>query len=120
MSATTRNSPLGSIVSPEGSTSESAAAPDKLAEPSGLAMDPGGELLLVSDTSHHRVVFFDSISGEKPDQRSASGVLGQTNLLNSQADDPSFMTLENPRGIFFNGYELFAADAGASRVAVFR
>ncbi|MBI4606909.1 MAG: hypothetical protein HY721_33520, partial [Planctomycetes bacterium] len=99
------------------------AAPDSLVEPSGLAMDPGGELLIVADTAHDRVVFFDSVLGDRPDLRSADGVLGQRTLssaLDPGLSGPTFATLEGPRGLFFNGYELLATDSGASRLALFR
>ncbi|HVR76355.1 MAG TPA: NHL repeat-containing protein [Planctomycetota bacterium] len=99
------------------------AAPQSLREPAGLAMDPDGEFLLVSDTANDRVVFFGDVTGEDPARREARGVLGQTNLfagMDPRLSGTTFATLENPRGIFFNGYELLAADSGQSRLAVFR
>ena len=33
---------------------------------------------------------------------------------------PSLASLSSPRGVFFNGYELFAADLGNNRVVSFR
>jgi sugar lactone lactonase YvrE len=120
--------PSGSGSSADGlfgqSTSTSAmiagASADSLVEPSGLAMDPGGEFLVVSDTAHNRVVFFDSVTGKSGSDRSASSVLGQPTLVTGSPKEPGPATLDSPRGLFFNGYELYAADAGTSRLTVYR
>jgi DNA-binding beta-propeller fold protein YncE len=102
----------------------SAGGSETLLEPSGLAMDAEESFLLISDTGHHRLLFFDSVSGESSLGRNADSVLGQTSLFgdaqNAGLEAPTLATLESPRGIFFNGYELLLADAGNSRVLVFR
>jgi hypothetical protein len=93
-----------------------------LIAPAGLGLDPGGEILAVSDTGHDRVLLFEEFDGEKSSQRAAEGVLGQSSLV-AVDEDPSPVsagTLEGPRGVFWNGYEIYVADTGNGRVNVFR
>ena len=97
---------------------------ETLLEPSGLAMDAQTSFLLVADTGNHRVLFYDSVTGADSLKRNADSVLGQTSLFsggpNAGLEAPTLSTLDGPRGLFFNGYELLVADSGNSRVLVFR
>jgi len=94
---------------------------ESIEEPAGLAMDPTGEFLVVSDLAQGRILFFDSVMGDSPQGRSAGGVLGSPNFISQPSGgELGPGSLGEPRGLFSNGYEVFAADAGTGRVAVFR
>jgi hypothetical protein len=54
---------------------------ESIEEPAGLAMDPTGEFLVVSDLAQGRILFFDSVMGDSPQGRSAGGVLGSPNFI---------------------------------------
>jgi hypothetical protein len=86
--------------------------------PVGLAMDAAGTFLAVSDPGQNRVLFF------APDRTRAEFVLGQSFFLVGEANGggptPDLSTLSTPRGIFYNGRELFVADSGNSRIVVYR
>jgi DNA-binding beta-propeller fold protein YncE len=101
------------------------ASPRSLRSPAGLSMDMTEGFLVVSDSEDHRLVFFDGLRGApRAAQPVASAVLGQPDALSGRANAglnaPNRATLRGPRGLFFNGYELLAADQGNGRVLTFR
>lgn len=111
----------------QGSFESASAAPASdvtLLGPSGLAMDAARSLLVVSDTGHHRIVFYADLDGAPGRRPSAVGVLGQATILggaaNRGAEEAGLDTLSGPRGIFWNGYDVVVADTGNDRVAFYR
>jgi DNA-binding beta-propeller fold protein YncE len=124
--------PVGSGQAPDGllgqgdfnSRSVAPASPNTLVEPSGLAMDPAAARLAVADTGHHRVLLYDVLFAEPGEPRAAKWVLGQTGLSggaeNQGLETAGPQTLSGPRGLFDNGYELYAADQGNDRLLGYR
>jgi hypothetical protein len=86
----------------------------------------GGGKLLISDTSNHRVLVYDTIptaNGAVPDL-----VLGQGDFVHCGANDddqdgaedpdPSARSLKQPTGVWTDGVRLFVADFGNHRVLI--
>lgn len=91
-----------------------------LREPSGIASDGTG--FLIADTGNNRVLYFDTLP--ITNNASAETVIGQLGLSSFNANQgnsvPSTTTLSSPRGVFFNGVDIWVADEGNSRVIRFR
>ena len=93
-----------------------------LLEPTGLAISADGALLAVADSGHHRILLFEDVRGE-PRGLGARTVLGQGSFFSgapNRGGVPTLATQNAPRGIFYNGYELYVADLGNNRLAVYR
>ena len=86
--------------------------------PTGLSMDPQGRFLVISDQGQNRVLFFTE------DELRSDFVLGQDLFLtgdpNKGSAAPDLSTLSAPRGVFYNGRELYVADSGNSRIVIYR
>jgi hypothetical protein len=111
----------------QGSFGSAAAAPATdvtLLGPSGLAMDFARSLLVVSDSGHHRIVFYENLAGALGEPPGTVGVLGQATLAggapNRGGEGAGPGTLSGPLGVFWNGYDVVVADAGNDRVAFYR
>ena len=106
------------------STRSGNASPETFREPVGLAMDGAATLLVVADSLNHRVLIYENLDGALLKRPEASFVLGQRSLFeggeNQGGETPSFFSLLRPGGMFFNGYELFVADTGNSRLVTYR
>ena len=81
-------------------------------------MDPQGRFLVISDQGQNRVLFFTE------DELRSDFVLGQDLFLtgdpNKGSAAPDLSTLSAPRGVFYNGRELYVADSGNSRIVIYR
>ena len=83
-----------------------------------------GTRLVIADTSNSRVLVYDRLFGSVHRNAEADIALGQRSLFeglaNAGGTTPSAATLAFPGGVFFNGYELFVADTGNSRLVTYR
>jgi len=89
----------------------------KMSAPSGMAYDPIGSRLFVSDATNHRVLIFDVAS--ITDGENAVNVLGPSDFTTASAATTQ-SKLSTPAGLAYNGSsELFVVDGGNHRVMVF-
>ncbi|HLH44543.1 MAG TPA: hypothetical protein VKV74_16245 [Bryobacteraceae bacterium] len=99
------------------SSSAGVASASSLNGPSSVAIGPAGEVF-VADTGNNRVLQFapNPASGA-----AAIQVYGQPNFSSSGAPGAvTPQTLSSPRGVFVDSaYNLYVADTGANRVAIF-
>jgi hypothetical protein len=121
------NNPVASGLLGQGSFDGAAvapAAPETLFAPSGIGLAAAGVPLVVADTAHHRVVFYDDARGETAGRRSLRVALGQADPYggepNRGSPEPGLGGLSSPRGLFWNGYDLIVADTGNGRVVLYR
>jgi DNA-binding beta-propeller fold protein YncE len=103
-----------------GATGSGTVSATTLETPTGVAVDPSGDRLFVSDLLSHRVLFFD-ISGGITDGMPASAALGQTDLVTGDAPtSTSAATVGRPAGLWHDdANQLFVVDALFSRVLIF-
>ncbi|MBI2062066.1 MAG: NHL repeat-containing protein [Nitrospirae bacterium] len=104
----------GRTGSPAGNSGSEHAS---LATPRGIALDPVGSTLFISDSGNNRILVYDLAS----DARMAAYVIGQANF-NDRAPGRSQTRLKNPAGLVFDPdhRHLFVADSGNNRVLAFR
>lgn len=101
----------------------SAVAANSLSAPSGVWSN--GTKLIVADTGNNRVLIWDSFPTQNGE--AADHVVGQPSLtdgtLHAADDDSSSASvgtgLHSPKGVWSDGTQLFVADTGYNRVAVF-
>ncbi len=77
--------------------------PTAFESPSGIAVDPFDDLVLVVDSGNDRVQVFDRAGG----------------FVRTIGGDAAPEALANPRGVALSGGRVFVADTGNERVAVF-
>ena len=92
-----------------------------LSAPSGVAVDPAGNVW-VSDTGNHRVIRFPVPAANGA---TADLLLGQAAFTDSVvnrgagAGSPAGNTFDTPQGIWIDGVDLWVADSGNNRVLKF-
>jgi hypothetical protein len=126
-SVPTSGAALPSVVVGQADFNSSGSACDdsSLLDPEGIAITPGGKLV-VADTGHHRVLIWNTLP-TSPHQP-ANVVLGQGNFINCAANDvdqngtsdgvPTAETLDGPTGVWTDGTRLIVSDSGNSRVLI--
>jgi uncharacterized protein (TIGR03437 family) len=99
------------------SSVSAAVSASSLNSPSGLAIDPEGNLF-VADTGNNRVLQFATGAGTNA---AAVRVFGQPGFNTRAASNvASAQTLTSPQGIFVDAaFSLYVADTGANRVVIF-
>lgn len=99
------------------SSVSAAVSASSLNAPSGLAIDPEGNLF-VADTGNNRVLQFAAGAGTNA---AAVRVFGQPGFHTGTASNvASAQTLTSPQGIFVDAaFSLYVADSGANRVVIF-
>ncbi len=97
---------------------------DTLLEPAALAFDARASFLVVADSGHNRILLFRDVRPDPSRRSEARFVLGQRSFMASASNrggaTPTLATVSDPRGVFFNGFELFVADRGNARVVAWR
>ena len=114
-----------SLVAPGPVYTKTAAnnAPNKLglsAPMIGLALDPTGHRLFVSDTGNNRILIFNLDANDRLENRIPDSVLGQTNFYSNAAANTQ-AGLNVPNGIAFDDTNdrLFVTEGTGNRVKVF-
>lgn len=99
------------------SSVSAAVTMSSLNSPSGVAIDPDGNIF-VADSGNHRVLQYPRDPGNNPP---AIRVFGQPGFNTGLASGtPSVQTLSSPQGIAIDGgATLYIADAGNNRVLIF-
>ncbi len=105
---------------PNLTSAEPNAGTTRMNGPTALATD--GARLIVADSGNHRLMVFNTIPTDTG--TGLSVVLGQAsfsaNAANRGASTPATDTLAEPRGVFFNGQDLWTADMKNSRLVRIR
>ncbi|MEM6731236.1 MAG: NHL repeat-containing protein, partial [Myxococcota bacterium] len=105
---------------PDAMSRTSSAGPTGLSSPSGLTLDPSGNLY-VSDTGNHRIVRFDNVAVATTGA-AASVVVGQPDFFASAPQPVGAATLNAPVGVLAASDAardievLYAVDGGNNRV----
>lgn len=79
-----------------------------------------GSMLIVADTSNHRVLIYNTLPAANG--AAADVILGQPDATSNSANQggaPGASTLSSPSGVFFDGVNLYIADRGNNRVLIF-